>query len=110
VIGTVVEDSRVRRSGGRESTPRSTGSHRGDNSAGPAPQQREPDYSPGTAVARGTRERPHGAPTPPATGNTSTTATSPDWSRFSGGDEMQQQQPADTSDSTETAVHKAIEA
>jgi Mrp family chromosome partitioning ATPase/capsular polysaccharide biosynthesis protein len=112
VIGTVVEDSRVRRPGGRDSTPRSTGSHRGDSSSGPAPQQREPDYSPGTAVARGTRERPHGAPTPPATGNTSTTATSPDWSRFSGGDEapQQQQQPADTSDSTETAVHKAIEA
>jgi polysaccharide biosynthesis transport protein len=110
VIGTVVEDSRVRRPGGRDSTPRSTGSHRGDSSSGLAPQQREPDYSPGTAVARGTRERPHGAPTPPATGNTSTTATSPDWSRFSGGDEMQQQPPADTSDSTETAVHKAIEA
>src|SRR3954470_7120197 len=110
VIGTVVEDSRVRRPGGRDSTPRSTGSHRGDSSSGLAPQQREPDYSPGTAGARATGERPHGAPPPPATGNTSTTATSPDWSRFSGGDEMQQQPPADTSDSTETAVHKAIEA
>jgi len=112
VIGTVVEDSRVRRAGpGRDSAPRSPGSRRGDHASGSAPQQREPDYAPGTAVARRSREQPHGAPTPPATGNTSTTATSPDWSRFSGGDEAQQQpQPADTSDSTETAVHKAIEA
>jgi hypothetical protein len=112
VIGTVVEDSRVRRAGpGRDSAPRPPGSRRGDHASGSAPQQREPDYAPGTAVARRSREQPHGAPTPPATGNTSTTATSPDWSRFSGGDEAQQQpQPADTSDSTETAVHKAIEA
>jgi Mrp family chromosome partitioning ATPase/capsular polysaccharide biosynthesis protein len=111
VIGTVVEDSRVRRTGGKDSSPRSSGSHRSDNTAGsgaPQRESREPDYSPGTAVARGTRERPQGAPTPPATGNTSTTATSPDWSRFSGGDEAQQ--PVDTSDSTETAAHKAIEA
>jgi hypothetical protein len=116
VIGTVVEDSRVRRPGGKDSTPpRSSGSRRGDHASGSGPQPREPrepDYSPGTAVARSTRERPQGAPTPPATVHTSTTATSPDWSRFAGGDEasQQQQQPADTSDSTETAVHKAIEA
>jgi Mrp family chromosome partitioning ATPase/uncharacterized protein involved in exopolysaccharide biosynthesis len=113
VIGTVVEDSRVRRTGSnRESTPRSSNPRRGDHASGSTPPQREPDYSPGTAVARRSRDQPQGAPTPPATGNTSTTATSPDWSRFSGGDEapQQQQQPADSSDSTETAVHKAIEA
>ena len=118
VIGTVVEDSRVRRAGPRDNTPWSSNSRRGDHASGSMPQQREPrearepDYSPGTAVARRSRDQPHGAPTPPATGNTSTTATSPDWSRFSGGDEAQQQQPqaSDTSDSTETAVHKAIEA
>jgi polysaccharide biosynthesis transport protein len=107
VIGTVVEDSRARRSVSREAPPRTT-SRRGDHASG---AQREPDYSPGTSVAR--RPRDHGAPTPPATGNTSTTATSPDWSRFSGDDEghqQQPQQPSNSSDSTETAVHKAIEA
>jgi Mrp family chromosome partitioning ATPase/capsular polysaccharide biosynthesis protein len=113
VIGTVVEDSRTRRATSREAPSRST-SRRGDHASGSSGQQREqrePDYSPGTAVAR--RSHGHGAPTPPATGNTSTTATSPDWSRFSGGGEAQRQQPqqpVDTSDSTETAVHKAIEA
>ncbi len=118
VIGTVVEDSRARRSASRENTPRSSGSHRSDSSGPPQqqqPQQQQPDYSPGTAVARRSREH---TPIPPASGNTSTTSTSPDWSRFSGGEEGQQQQPppppkkqpGDTSDSTETAVHKAIEA
>jgi polysaccharide biosynthesis transport protein len=112
VIGTVVEDSRVRRTSTRDTGPRA-GSHRGDPSTGTGGQQPEPDYSPGTAVARRSRDHAPVPPTPPAMGNTSTTATSPDWSRFSGGDEAQQppqQQPADASDSTETAVHKAIEA
>jgi Mrp family chromosome partitioning ATPase/capsular polysaccharide biosynthesis protein len=107
VIGTVVEDSRARRASTRESSPR-TPSRRGDHASGASQrEQREPDYSPGTAMAR--RSREHGAPTPPAPGNTSVTQTSPDWSRFSGGDGAQQQ-PADSTDSTETAAHKAIEA
>jgi Mrp family chromosome partitioning ATPase/capsular polysaccharide biosynthesis protein len=116
VIGTVVEDSRARRAASRETPPRST-SRRGDHASGSGSggQQREPDYSPGSAVARRPRDHARGAPTPPASGNTSTTATSPDWSRFSGNDAAQQQQqrrqqPGDTSDSTETAAHKAIEA
>ena len=109
VIGTVVEDSRARRASSGDASPRA-GSHRGGDGGG-----MQPDYSPGTSVARRPPGAPtrHGAPTPPAppaTGNTSTTATSPDWSRFSGNDEAQRQQPADASDSTETAVHKAIEA
>jgi polysaccharide biosynthesis transport protein len=112
VIGTVVEEPRSRRANTRDSSPRSSTSRRGDHaSGGPGGPQREPDYSPGTAVApRRSRNVPPGAPTPPATGNTSTTATSPDWSRFSGEDEAHQQPPENTSDSTETAVHKAIEA
>jgi hypothetical protein len=60
---------------------------------GTSMQQPEPGYSPGTAV-------------PPAK-NLGMTATSPDWSRFSG---EPPQAAADSSDSTETAVHKAIEA
>jgi succinoglycan biosynthesis transport protein ExoP len=111
VIGTVVEEPRSRRASSRDSSPRSSAPRRGDHASGPGGPQREPDYSPGTAVApRRSRGVPPGAPTPPASGNTSTTATSPDWSRFSGEDEIHQQQPENTSDSTETAVHKAIEA
>jgi hypothetical protein len=113
VIGTVVEEPRSRRansgdSGGGQS--RSSSSRRGDHASGPSGQQREPDYSPGTAVSRRSRPVPPGAPTPPASGNTSTTATSPDWSRFSGEEDVRHHQPENTSDSTETAVHKAIEA
>jgi Mrp family chromosome partitioning ATPase/capsular polysaccharide biosynthesis protein len=104
VIGTVVEDTRGRRSVSSKDRPSRSSSHRGDGgSPGTSVATREPDYPPGSTVAK----RRHGAPTPPASGNTSTTATSPDWSRFSGGDAPQQ---ADTSDSTETAAHKAIEA
>jgi hypothetical protein len=113
VIGTVVEEPRSRRAGSRDGSARPPASRRGGHASGTGGQQREPDYSPGTAVApRRSRPVPPGAPTPPASGNTSTTATSPDWSRFSGDDEahQQQQQPENTSDSTETAVHKAIEA
>jgi succinoglycan biosynthesis transport protein ExoP len=112
VIGTVVEEPRSRRAGSRDGSARPPASRRGGHASGTGGQQREPDYSPGTAVApRRSRPVPPGAPTPPASGNTSTTATSPDWSRFSGDDEAhQQQQPENTSDSTETAVHKAIEA
>ncbi|GAB2865335.1 hypothetical protein GCM10027176_78890 [Actinoallomurus bryophytorum] len=111
VIGTVVEEPRSRRAGSRDGSARPPASRRGDHASGASGPQREPDYSPGTAVApRRSRPVPPGAPTPPASGNTSTTATSPDWSRFSGEDGAQQQQPENTSDSTETAVHKAIEA
>ena len=112
VIGTVVEEPRSRRADTRDSPPRSGPPRRGGHASGPGGPQREPDYSPGTAVApRRSRPVPPGAPTPPASGNTSTTATSPDWSRFSGEDEIHQQQPPENaSDSTETAVHKAIEA
>jgi Mrp family chromosome partitioning ATPase/capsular polysaccharide biosynthesis protein len=116
VIGTVVEDGRGRRSASHDRPARGGSSHRADGSpvAGREPDyspagagtQREPDYSPGTSVHR--RERPPGMPTPPAAANTSTTATSPDWSRFAGGEAPQE--PTNTSDSTETAVHKAIEA
>jgi Mrp family chromosome partitioning ATPase/capsular polysaccharide biosynthesis protein len=117
VIGTVVEDGRGRRSASRDRPSRGGSSHRADGTP-PPPREpdyapggpgthREPDYSPGTAVQR--RERGQGMPTPPAAANTSTTATSPDWSRFSGG-EKPPEPPSNTSDSTETAVHKAIEA
>jgi polysaccharide biosynthesis transport protein len=116
VIGTVVEDGRGRRSASRDRPAHGGSSHRADGPPPPAREpdyspagagtQREPDYSPGTSVQR--RERPPGMPTPPAAANTSTTATSPDWSRFSGGETPQE--PTNTSDSTETAVHKAIEA
>ncbi|GLY73421.1 hypothetical protein Airi01_016880 [Actinoallomurus iriomotensis] len=108
VIGTVVEDSRGRRVASRDAGPRG-GSHRGD--AGPGGQPGgQPDYAPGTGMARPPHP-PQGAPTPPAApGRPSTTATSPDWSRFAGQDDVQRQQPGDASDSTETAVHKAIEA
>ncbi|GAA4485908.1 hypothetical protein GCM10023191_011210 [Actinoallomurus oryzae] len=122
VIGTVVEDSRARRSvtGDRPSRPPS--SHRADG-PGTAVTRREPEYRPGAPGAPGTPVGP-GAPVGPGTpvgprepdrrqgvptaGNTSTTSTSPDWSRFSGSEPPQE--PADSSDSTETAVHKAIEA
>ncbi len=114
VIGTVVEDGRSRRSATRDRDGR--------------PATRETDYSPGVSVHKrddygpGKREPEH----PPGTsvqkhepefrkgrsqtgGNTSLTATSPDWSRFSG-DEPPHPEPSDESDSTTTAVHKAIEA
>jgi Mrp family chromosome partitioning ATPase/capsular polysaccharide biosynthesis protein len=117
VIGTVVEDIRGRRALTRDRPSRSS-SHRSDGGSpdaamakrepdyapGVAGGNREPDYSPGALVAKPGR----GAPTPPATGSTSTTATSPDWSPFSGDDAPQQH--VDTSDATETAVHRAIEA
>jgi Mrp family chromosome partitioning ATPase len=105
VIGTVVEDTRGRRAASRDRSSRGAASHRADTSPGTAVTKHEPDYSPGTTR----RELGEGAPTPPAAGPTSTTATSPDWSRFSGGGETPEE-PEDTSDSTETAVHKAIEA
>ena len=117
VIGTVVEDGRGRRSASRDRPSRGGSSHRADGSAPPvrepdyapgaAGAHREPDYPPGTTVQR--RERGQGMPTPPAAANTSTTATSPDWSRFSG-NEKPPEPPSNTSDSTQTAVHKAIEA
>jgi Mrp family chromosome partitioning ATPase/capsular polysaccharide biosynthesis protein len=110
VIGTVVEDNRVRRTATGDTPP--MGSHRGDGFSGDTgDQQGKPDYSPGTAVARRPADHAPGTPTPPAAANTGTTATSPDWSSFYGDEGQQRQQPpADTSDSTETAVHKAIEA
>jgi Mrp family chromosome partitioning ATPase/uncharacterized protein involved in exopolysaccharide biosynthesis len=107
VIGTVVEDSRARRAVSADRPPRPPSSHRADT-PGTAVTRREPEYAPGTPVVPREPERRPGAPTPPATGNTSTTSTSPDWSRFSGSEAPQE--PPDASDSTATAVHKAIEA
>lgn len=107
VIGTVVEDGRSRRSGGRDSDARPTDRRGGsDYSPGTSVQRREPDYGPG---ATGSREMEHGpsAGRPPPR-NTSLTQTSPDWSRFAGG--KPPEAPTNSSDSTETAVHKAIEA
>ena len=115
VIGTVVEEPRSRRASSRDSSPRSSAPRRGDHASGPGGPQRSPTTPPAPRWRpRRSRRVPPGAPTPPASAAPTTTATSPDWSRFSGEDEAeqqaQQQQPDNTSDSTETAVHKAIEA
>jgi Mrp family chromosome partitioning ATPase len=110
VIGTVVEDGRSRRSATRDRDPR--------------PPTRETDYSPGTAVSKREHDHAASAPSTPGTSgqgpefrkgraqtgnNTTLTATSPDWSRFSG-DEPPHPKSSDEPDSTTTAVHKAIEA
>jgi Mrp family chromosome partitioning ATPase len=83
VIGTVVEDTRGRRAASKDRSPRSA-------------QSREPDHSTRAATRQPAK-------------NTSLTATSPDWSRFSGDDDSQQAADGE-SDSTQTTVHKAIEA
>jgi Mrp family chromosome partitioning ATPase len=93
VIGAVVEGGRSRRAASKDRTSRPAPPRKADHAMGTSMQQPEPGYSPGTAV-------------PPAK-NLGMTATSPDWSRFSG---EPPQAAADSSDSTETAVHKAIEA
>jgi Mrp family chromosome partitioning ATPase/capsular polysaccharide biosynthesis protein len=93
VIGTVVEGGRSRRSAPRDHSSRSA-QRTPHHGSGNAEQQRQPDYGPGTPVQPGR--------------NTSLTATSPDWSRFAGAEPRPES--ADTSDSTETAAHKAIEA
>jgi Mrp family chromosome partitioning ATPase len=93
VIGAVVEGGRSRRAASKDRTSRPAPPRKADHIMGTSMQQPEPGYSPGTAV-------------PPAK-NLGMTATSPDWSRFSG---EPPQAAADSSDSTETAVHKAIEA
>jgi Mrp family chromosome partitioning ATPase/capsular polysaccharide biosynthesis protein len=115
VIGTVVEDGRSRRAATRDGDLRPT--REPDYSPGTAVKMREPDYSPGTAVQKrepgpvaGGGPAGGGQPTagskPPGK-HTSLTETSPDWSRFSSDEPSE---PSDTSDSTETAIHKAIEA
>ncbi len=95
VIGTVVEDGRGRRTATRDADARPV-------------RQRQPDYGTGGAMQPEYGSGPVGPA--PQGGNTSLTQTSPDWSRFSGENMRQQQQPSDSSDATETAVHKAIEA
>ncbi|HEX6444176.1 MAG TPA: hypothetical protein VF053_03740 [Streptosporangiales bacterium] len=125
VIGTVVEDSRSRRSMLQQ--PAQPGTSQSD----PYPDP-QPDYAPGAGAA------------PRRTAGSSTTATSPDWSRFSASDSSpaerpahpsspsshpalpsgqpsapssasssspaSSQQPVDDADVTQTAVQKAIEA
>jgi Mrp family chromosome partitioning ATPase len=128
VIGTVVEGGRGRRGVSRDRADRADRSgrqgtsHRADGSTGAAVTRREAEYAPGAAVQRREIGAPHPpVPPPPPPGyghgpgpanspNDSTTATSPDWSRFSGNSEPPPEPPADSSDSEETAVHKAIEA
>src|SRR3954469_12273393 len=82
VIGTVVEDTRARRTTIRDAAR--TGSHRGDGVPDAIGGHRRAPGSPlGTAGGQHPPAPTPGTPTPPASGNTSTTATSPDWSRFS---------------------------